>query len=63
MARLAKNSNRTDAAWLLEHKHPDEHSQNRHQANELAESAPRIVLGVNIGVAAFDEDSSPASEG
>ena len=55
-AALAKNSNWTAAAWLLERKYPDEYSQNRRIANELAENAPKIVLGVNIGVAESDKE-------
>lgn len=64
-AALAKNSFWTAAAWLLERKYPDEYSQNRKVAEDTAADVPKIVLGVNIGVAQGDaaDDTSASDEG
>lgn len=58
-AALAKNTNWTAAAWLLERKYPDEYGQNRKSAEEKTDTAPRIVLGVSVGVAQGDKADEP----
>ena len=64
-AALAKNSNWTAAAWLLERKYPDEFGRvDRRREEPRQEAVPQIVLGVAVapaGLAAGEGGAVPVN--
>ena len=64
-AALAKNSNWTAAAWLLERKYPDEFGRvDRRREEPRQEAVPQIVLGVAVapaGLAAGEGGQVPVN--